>query len=226
MAVDEGNAGMDTARPPLDLNGVKIWKGALSRAEQAALVEDLRAVLAAAPLVAPVTPGGRKMSVRMSAAGRLGWISDAAGYRYAPRHPSGAPWPAIPALALAVWRALSGWPAPPDCCLVNWYGEGARMGLHQDRDEGDFAAPVLSISLGDPAMFRVGSRVGGVDRPSPSGALMLESGDVARLGGPARLAYHGVDRIRFKASALLPHGGRINLTMRVVQTGAAPASCS
>jgi alkylated DNA repair protein (DNA oxidative demethylase) len=213
---------MDVARPPLDLNGVKIWKGALSRAEQAALVEDVRAVLIAAPLVAPVTPGGRKMSVRMSAAGRLGWISDRAGYRYAPRHPSGAPWPAIPPLALAIWRALSDWPAPPDCCLVNWYGEGARMGMHQDRDEGDFAAPVLSISLGDPALFRVG----GVARPSPSRSVLLESGDVARLGGPARLAHHGVDRIRFKGASLLPDGGRINLTMRVVQTGAAPASCS
>lgn len=198
---------------PLDLMGVKIWKGALDRAAQAALVDQLRAVLKAAPLTAPVTPGGRRMSVRMTAAGRLGWVTDRAGYRYQARHPSGAPWPAIPPVALAAWQALSGWPDPPDCCLINWYGDGARMGMHQDRDEGDVTAPVLSLSLGDPATFRVG----GVDGPSPSRSVLLESGDAALIGGAARLAYHGVDRIRFRASTLLPAGGRINLTMRVVK---------
>lgn len=203
---------MDIARP-LDLNGVKIWKDALDRAAQEALVAQVREVLVAAPLTAPVTPGGRRMSVRMSAAGRLGWVTDRGGYRYQGRHPSGAPWPAIPPVALAAWQALSGWPDPPDCCLINWYGEGARMGMHQDRDEGDMVAPVLSLSLGDPATFRVG----GADKPSPSRSVLLESGDAALIGGAARLAYHGVDRIRFGASTLLPKGGRINLTMRVVR---------
>jgi alkylated DNA repair protein (DNA oxidative demethylase) len=197
---------------PLDLNGVKIWKQALTRPEQETLVAQLRAALAQAPLLAPITPGGRKMSVRMSAAGRLGWVTDRRGYRYQDRHPSGAPWPAIPPMALAAWQALSGWPDPPDCCLINWYGMGARMGMHQDRDEGDFTAPVLSLSLGDPAMFRVG----GVDAPSPSRSIQLESGDAALIGGAARLVWHGVDRIRFRGSTLLPGGGRINLTMRVV----------
>jgi alkylated DNA repair protein (DNA oxidative demethylase) len=204
---------MNTAQA-LDLNGVKIWKDALDRRAQEALVAQVRDVLAVAPLTAPVTPGGRRMSVRMSAAGRLGWVTDRGGYRYQAHHPSGAPWPAIPSVALATWRALSGWPDPPDCCLINWYAEGARMGMHQDRDEGDMAAPVLSLSLGDPAMFRVG----GVDKPSPSRSVLLESGDAALIGGAARLAYHGVDRIRFGASTLLPKGGRINLTMRVVRS--------
>ena len=200
---------------PLDLNGVQIWKGALDAAAQAALVDDLRACLRAAPLVAPVTPGGRPMSVRMSAAGRLGWVTDRKGYRYSPCHPSGAPWPPIPARVLEVWDRFADWSAPPDCCLINWYGEGARMGLHQDRDEGAFDAPVLSISLGDPALFRVGD----VDAPRPSRSAWLESGDVARIGGAARLAWHGVDRIGFGRSALLPKGGRINLTLRVVTDG-------
>lgn len=197
---------------PQDLNGCAVWKGALGASEQAALVEELRACLRAAPLYAPVTPGGRPMSVRMSAAGRLGWVTDRAGYRYEPRHPSGAAWPAIPPVALAVWEAVADWPAPPDCCLINWYGEGAKMGMHQDRDEGEFAAPVVSISLGDPATFRVG----GVEAPRPSRSVRLESGDVAALRGAARLAWHGVDRVFFGGSSLLPRGGRINLTMRVV----------
>ncbi len=204
-----------TGAAPLDFMGVRVWKGWLDRAAQEAMLAQVRAVLAAAPPVAPVTPGGRPMSVRMTAAGRLGWITDRAGYRYAPRHPSGVPWPPIPASVLAVWRDLSGWPDDPDSCLVNLYGEGARMGLHQDRDEGDFDAPVLSISLGDPAVFRVG----GTRRRDPTRSIVLESGDAALLAGRLRLAFHGVDRIRFGASSLLPGGGRINLTLRVVREG-------
>lgn len=197
---------------PLDLNGVKIWKGFLDRPAQEALVEEVRALARAAPFQRYVTAWGKPMTVRMTAAGRLGWVIDRGRYRYADRHPSGVPWPAIPPGVLAAWRALSGWPADPDSCLVNFYGEGARMGLHRDEDEGDFAAPVLSLSLGDPAIFRVG----GLSRSDPTASILLESGDAALLGGPARLAYHGVDRIRFRASTLLPEGGRINLTLRVV----------
>lgn len=196
---------------PIELMGARLYHGALDAAAQARLLAAIREVVRAAPLVQPVTPGGRPMSVRMTSAGRLGWISDRAGYRYAPRHPSGVPWPPIPAEVLEVWQAVSGWPAPPDCCLVNFYGEGARMGLHQDRDEADLAAPVVSISLGDPGLFRVG----GTERGGRTRSAWLASGDVVVLAGPARLAWHGVDRIRFGASALLPRGGRINLTLRV-----------
>ena len=195
-----------------DLKGARIHRGVLDGPAQAALLEDLRAVVRAAPLVAPVTPGGRPMSVRMTAAGRFGWITDRQGYRYADRHPSGVPWPPIPAAVLAVWAAVADCPRAPECCLINFYGEGARMGLHQDRDEGDFTCPVVSISLGDPGLFRVG----GTERGGRTASTWLHSGDVAVLGGPARLAWHGVDRIRFGDSGLLPQGGRINLTLRVV----------
>jgi DNA oxidative demethylase len=159
-----------------------------------------------------VTARGKAMSVRMTSAGRLGWVSDSAGYRYQDRHPNGMAWPDIPARVLDLWRALVSETRLPDCCLINFYGEAARMGLHQDRDEVDFTWPVLSVSLGDEGLFRVG----GVERGGPTSSVWLNSGDVLRMGGAARLAYHGVDRIRFGSSRLLPRGGRINLTLRVV----------
>ena len=199
---------------PLDLNGVAVWKGWLDRPAQEALVAAIRGVAEAAPFRRYTTPWGKPMSVRMTAAGRLGWVIERGRYRYSPVQPeTGAPWPPIPEAALAIWRALSGWPDDPDSLLVNWYGEGAKMGMHRDANEGAYDAPVISVSLGDPAVFRVG----GLERKGPTRSLTLESGDVAVMGGPARLAYHGVDRIRFGASSLLPDGGRINLTFRVVR---------
>ena len=201
------------AEPTLVIRDFQIWKGLLDPPAQAAMVADLRDVLRRAPLVQPVTPRGQKMSVRMSAAGRLGWITDRAGYRYADRHPSGAPWPPIPASILGVWSTVTGLARAPDCCLINWYGEGARMGLHQDKDEGDFDWPVVSISLGDEGLFRMGTD----ERGGKTSSLWLSSGDVVVMGGAARLAYHGVDRIKFGSGSLLPAGGRINLTLRVVQ---------
>ncbi len=209
------NSGLFSQRDaalPEDLKGARIWRGVLDAPAQAALVEDLREVVRAAPLIAPVTPGGRPMSVRMTAAGRFGWITDRQGYRYADRHPSGAPWPSIPAAVLRIWEAVADCPRAPECCLINFYGEGARMGLHQDRDEADFSCPVVSISLGDPGLFRVGE----TQRGGRTTSSWLTSGDVAILAGPARLAWHGVDRIRFGESGLLPQGGRLNLTLRVV----------
>ncbi|MGI1662119.1 alpha-ketoglutarate-dependent dioxygenase AlkB family protein [Palleronia sp. KMU-117] len=194
------------------MQGVRVVRGALDMARQTQLLSDLREVARAAPFLAPVTPGGRKMSVRMTSAGRVGWVTDARGYRYEARHPSGVDWPPIPGIALDVWRTWSGVDRDPDCCLVNLYGEGARMGLHQDRDEGDFRWPVVSISLGDEGLFRVG----GTTRAAPTRSVWLRSGDVAILSGDARLAFHGIDRIRFGSSGLLRDGGRINLTMRVV----------
>jgi alkylated DNA repair protein (DNA oxidative demethylase) len=191
---------------------VRVIHGALDPDAQASLLDDVRDVVRAAPLFAPITPGGRQMSVRMTSAGRLGWVTDAKGYRYEPRHPSGVGWPPLPPLALDLWRRYAGVERDPDCCLVNFYGEGSRMGLHQDRDEGDFRWPVLSISLGDEALFRIG----GTQRSDPTTSVWLRSGDVAVLGGAARLAFHGIDRVRHGSSSLLRDGGRINLTMRVV----------
>lgn len=199
--------------PSMILGGIDIFQGLLDPQEQAALVDDLREVIRAAPLFAPVTARGKAMSVRMTSAGRLGWVSDRAGYRYQDRHPDGMVWPDIPARVLDLWRALVSETRLPDCCLINFYGETAKMGLHQDRDEVDFTWPVLSVSLGDEGLFRVG----GVERGGPTSSVWLKSGDVLRMGGAARLAFHGVDRIRFGSSRLLPRGGRINLTLRVVE---------
>lgn len=195
----------------LDLNGVAVWRGFLSRAGQEAMLDDLRAVARAAPFRTYETPGGRKMSVRMTAAGEFGWVTDRAGYRYETAQPDERPWPPIPDSVLSVWRVVSRVERDPDSCLVNYYGEGARMGLHQDRDEADLSWPVVSISLGDEGLFRVGD----LERGGATKSLWLQSGDVAVLGGSARLAFHGVDRIRFRSSNLLPDGGRINVTLRV-----------
>lgn len=202
---------------PEDLNGADLWRGALDRAAQASLRDAIRAVIAAAPLVRPVTRWGRPMSVRMSSAGRWGWVIRRGRYGYAPTHPeTGRPWPAIPDEALAVWRRFSGWPRDPDSLLINWYAEGARMGMHQDADEGDFDAPVLSASLGDAMRFRIG----GAERGGKTVSTILESGDVLRLAGRARLAFHGVEGLRFGSGDLLPGGGRLNLTFRALGAGA------
>ena len=196
-----------------EIAGFVVHRRLLDRERQAGMLDELRSVIAAAPLVRPVTAWGKPMSVRMTSAGRVGWIIDRGRYRYSPKHPeTGTAWPPIPHSVLDVWRQVSGWPDDPDSCLINWYGEGARMGLHQDRDEGRFDAPVVSISLGDPARFRMG----GTDRKDPTRSTLLESGDVVVMGGAARLAFHGVDRVMFGQGTLLADGGRINLTLRVV----------
>ena len=197
---------------PQEIRGFRHYPGWLVPTEQAALVEELRAVVAAAPLFSPMTPYGRPMSVRMTSAGRFGWVSDQRGYRYSETHPAGGAWPPIPDSVLGIWRAVSGSDRSPECCLVNFYGEGARMGLHQDRDEADFAQPVVSISLGDDGLFRIGNET----RGGKTQSLWLRSGDVLVMGGSARLLYHGIDRIAAGTSTLLPQGGRINLTLRVV----------
>jgi alkylated DNA repair protein (DNA oxidative demethylase) len=198
--------------PTLTLRGAALYRGWLASDAQARLVAEVRAVVMAAPLFRPITPSGKAMSVRMTSAGRLGWISDRKGYRYEPRHPDGMEWPQVPETALGVWRALVDGRRDPDCCLVNFYEPEARMGMHQDRDEADFDWPVVSISLGDEALFRVGNTT----RGGPTESAWLQSGDVIVLGGAARLAYHGVDRLRPGSSRLLRGPGRINLTMRVV----------
>jgi len=203
---------MTPCKPDEVIGGLEIFRNALDPEAQKEAVKALREVVRAAPLFRPVTRWGKQMSVRMTSAGRFGWVSTRAGYTYAERHPSGTPWPEIPTLLLNLWKSVVPQARAPESCLVNFYGEGARMGLHQDRDEADFTQPVVSVSLGDDALFRVG----GATRGGATGSLWLRSGDVVVLGGQARLSFHGVDRIRFGSSALLGEGGRINVTMRVV----------
>lgn len=196
----------------LNIRGFDVRKGWLDGAAQLALVEDVRRVAEAAPLFSPDTPYGKPMSVRMTSAGSVGWNADRSGYSYAPRHPSGVAWPPVPASVLALWHEVTGVGRAPDCCLINYYGADAKMGLHQDKDEVNFDWPVMSVSLGDEALFRIGN----LTRGGKTESVWLRSGDVVVMGGAARLAYHGVDRIRFGSSSLLPKGGRINLTCRVV----------
>ncbi len=182
---------------------------------QRRLLKDVRKVIAAAPLFLPRMPRtGRPFSVEMTNCGRLGWVSDkAGGYRYQDSHPeTGAPWPAMPRALTKLWRDVTDYRAPPEACLINWYQPGARMGLHVDRDEEDFSAPVVSVSLGDDAWFRIGGR----GRRDPSERVLLRSGDVAVMAGAARLSYHGIDRIVPGTSDLLGVPGRLNLTLRRV----------
>lgn len=196
----------------VDLKGVRLLPGFLPPPAQEAILRDVLAVMEAAPPVRFRTRWGGQMSVAMTAAGRFGWTSGPKGYAYAEAHPEGTPWPPIPDAVLAVWDALLPCARAPESCLVNLYRGRARMGLHQDRDEADLLAPVLSISLGDEALFRVGAAA----RGGPTASAWLRSGDVAILDGPGRLAFHGIDRVREGSSALVPGGGRINLTLRVV----------
>src|SRR5271155_4555781 len=194
--------------------GLRLYPGYLDRDRQAELVAALRDIFAAAPLFTPRMPkSGRPFTVRMSNCGPLGWLSDAGGYRYAPAPPeTRRPWPPIPEALMALWNDVAQYPHPPEACLINFYGPAAKMGLHQDRDEADFEAPVVSLSLGDSCLFRVGGR----QRDDATRSFRLNSGDVLVLGGGTRLAFHGVDRIYSGTSTLLPEGGRINLTMRRV----------
>ena len=195
--------------------GIRYLPGHFDGAAQAALVEDIRRVVEAAPLYTPAMPKtGKEMSVRMTNCGELGWVTDKErGYRYQATHPvTGEPWPPIPDVLLDLWRAVAHHPQPPQACLVNFYSDKARMGQHQDRDESDFSAPVVSVSLGDDCLFRVG----GARRADPTQSFRLRSGDVVVLGGEGRLAFHGVDRIFPSTSTLLKNGGRINLTLRRV----------
>ncbi|MEZ5774781.1 MAG: alpha-ketoglutarate-dependent dioxygenase AlkB [Hyphomicrobiaceae bacterium] len=197
------------------LDGFRHLPGHLDRPAQNALATAIREVIAKAPLYRPAMPRtGKPLSVEMTNCGPLGWVTDkAGGYRYQPHHPlTGRPWPPIPEQLLALWRELSGHGGPPEACLVNFYAGGARLGLHQDRDERDFAAPVLSVSLGDDAVFAVG----GLKRSDPKERITLRSGDVVILGGASRLAFHGIEKVLPGTSDLWPGGGRINLTLRVV----------
>ncbi len=198
----------------MNIAGVKWLPGHFGPQEQSRLLELVRAAVRQAPLFQPVMPrSGKPLSVRMTNMGRLGWLSDRAGYRYQQTHPvTGNPWPEMPQMLLELWHEVSGYAHPPEACLVNFYEASARMGLHQDRDEEDLEAPVVSVSLGDTAVFRIG----GLERKSPTSSIRLQSGDVVVMGGDSRLCFHGIDRVVPGTSALLKDGGRINLTLRRV----------
>ena len=200
--------------------GLRFYPDHLSREAQMTVLAALRGVLAKAPLFTPRMPkSGRPMSVGMSNCGPLGWISDERGYRYQSLHPdTGQSWPTIPDPLLQLWDEVARYPHVPEACLINYYGPNAKMGLHQDRDEADFSAPVVSLSLGDSCLFRVG----GGKRSDRTRSFRLNSGDVLVLGGDMRLAFHGVDRIYPETSTLLAEGGRINVTMRRVTRPQAP----
>ncbi len=193
--------------------GVMLWREKFSRDEQIRLLREVQARIEDAPFYRPVMPGsGNPFSVEESNLGTLGWVSDKSGYRYQAAHPiTAAPWPAIPEALMSLWREIAAAP-DPECCLVNLYRGNARMGLHQDKDEKAMSAPVVSVSLGDDALFRIG----GTARKDPTRSVKLSSGDVVMFGGPARLAYHGIDRIYPGSSSLIPGEGRINLTLRRV----------
>ena len=194
--------------------GAVILRGFASSPE--ALMEALRLVAEAAPFRHMTTPGGFRMSVAMTNCGPLGWVSDPSGYRYSATDPeSGQAWPAMP----DSFRELAGSAAAaggfagfaPDACLINRYQAGAKLSLHQDKDERDFTAPIVSVSLGLPAVFLWG----GNRRTGPLRRVRLESGDVVVWGGPARFVYHGVAPLKDGEHALTG-AARINLTFRKV----------
>jgi DNA oxidative demethylase len=199
------------------LTGLTYLSGYFDRSTQETLLQQIRAIVSEAPLFQPVMPKtGKPFSVKMSNCGPLGWVSDINGYRYQPNHPdTRKPWPEIPEILIDLWNELAPDAPEPEACLVNYYEQGSRMGLHQDRDEQMFDAPVISVSLGDTATFRVG----GLSRKDPTKSFRLQSGDVVVLGGEARLAFHGIDRVLKGTSTLLKNSGRINLTLRRVNPG-------
>jgi len=207
-----GQARSDARIEPL-ADGAVLLRGFAAR-EATAVMEALQEILLAAPFRHMVTPGGFRMSVAMTNCGRAGWITDRRGYRYEPLDPTtGRPWPPLPELflQLAISAAAQGGFAEfePDACLINRYEPGARLSLHQDKNERNLAAPIVSVSLGLPATFLFG----GLRRNDRPRRIRLESGDIAVWGGPARLAFHGIEALA-DGDDQLTGRCRINLTFR------------
>ena len=208
--------------PPAYPEGFSHHSRILDLPAQAALVRAVADALPATPFFQPRMPRtGTPTSVVMLNFGPLGWVSSRReGYRYQPLHPdTREPWRPIPRIMLDLWERLTDWPAPPECCLVNWYrpSRAARMGPHVDRDEAAADAPILGVSLGDTATFRLGNLARG-GRTIP---VELRSGDAVVMAGPSRRRHHAVSRVAYGTSALLPEGhfpggGRLNLTLRRV----------
>jgi alkylated DNA repair protein (DNA oxidative demethylase) len=185
-----------------------------AREASAALIGDLTKIAEAAPFRNMITPGGFRMSVAMTNCGAAGWVSDARGYRYDAIDPeTGRPWPAMPDsfrnLATGAAAAAGYTEFEPDACLINRYQPGAQLTLHQDKNEIDYAAPIVSVSLGLPAVFLFG----GMSRKDRPRRMRLESGDVVVWGGPTRLAYHGVAPLK-PGEHPLTGAFRMNLTFR------------
>ena len=200
-------------------NGIHWIPGYLDKSQQSRILDQIRQLITQAPLYRPTMPRtGKSLSVRMSNCGALGWVCDKdGGYRYQKQHPvTGNNWPPMPQSLLDIWRELASYSLAPQACLINFYDNTAKMGLHQDKDEADFDAPVVSLSLGDTCLFRVGSTTRGGSTTS----FKLQSGDAVILSGASRLAFHGVDKIYPDTSSLLKNGGRINLTLRRVTKSA------
>jgi len=173
--------------------------------EQAELITCVKAGAQTAPFFQPTMPRtGAPLSVVMSNFGTLGWVTDReSGYRYEAAHPkTGAPWPPLPDLLTRLWRDVTDWPDLPEACLINWYREGSKMGAHVDNDELAVNAPVVSVSLGDPAMFRIG----GPKRGGPTHGIKLMSGDVVVMAGLSRQCYHSVSKVYYGESALFRVG--------------------
>lgn len=201
--------------------GFSYHRGYLDKGRQERLLAAIRMVVVNSPFYTPTMPrSGKPLSVAMTNCGSLGWLTDqAGGYRYQATHPvTGRPWPPIPGEIMRLWRELAAYAAPPEACLINYYAGSSRLGSHRDADEADMAAPVVSVSLGDDAVFHIG----GLRRSDPKQRLTLRSGDIVVLGGDARLVFHGVDRVLAGTSDLLAEGGRLNLTLRRVTLPAAP----
>ena len=197
----------------MDIYGFDYFPNYYSRLEQEDLLNDIRHIVKEAPLITPIMPKtGKEMSVRQTNCGELGWVTDKEqGYRYQKNHPiTGKAWPDIPPSLQNLWQKLSGFPQPAEACLINFYAPQARMGMHQDKDEMELKAPVISISLGDSCLFRIGT----TEKQGKTHSIRLNSGDVIMFGGKARLAYHGVDRIYPNTSTLLKVPHRVNLTLR------------
>ena len=201
----------------MDIYGFDYFPNYYNRLEQEDLLNDIRHIVKEAPLITPIMPKtGKEMSVRQTNCGELGWVTDKEqGYRYQKNHPiTGKAWPDIPPSLQNLWQKLSGFPQPAEACLINFYAPQARMGMHQDKDEMELNAPVISISLGDSCLFRIGT----TEKQGKTHSLRLNSGDVIMFGGEARLAYHGVDRIYPNTSTLLKVPGRVNLTLRRISS--------
>lgn len=202
----------EVGHEPLDAGAVILRGGAFSRAEE--LLAAVARVTAQAPFRLMTTPGGYQMSVAMSNCGAAGWVTDRRGYRYDPVDPlTGQPWPALAPVfsELAAEAAMAAGFADfaPDACLINRYEPGTRLSLHQDRNERDFNAPIVSVSLGLPAVFLFG----GAQRSDRPQRVLLRHGDVVVWGGPARLSFHGVMPLKEGSHRLLGRC-RVNLTLR------------